>query len=58
MKIHFPLENDVFLGEAAINRTRLHGLTTAISIDYRFNEDWELSGNILWQDTDIDGFKN
>jgi iron complex outermembrane receptor protein len=51
----FPLPDRVFLGEPALDDTRIKAFTANLDADWRFREDWSLSMNLNWQETWIDG---
>lgn len=53
----FPLPQSRWLGEPAIDPTRLESLTTTFSAEYEPGDSWSISAKILWQDTDIDGLR-
>jgi iron complex outermembrane recepter protein len=53
----FPLPSSRFLGEPGLGKTRLQALTTSLSAEYKQADSWSLSAKLLWQNTDIDGFR-
>ena len=53
----FPLPASTFLGEPALGKTRLQALTTSFNVEYKRAELWGLSAKLLWQGSDIDGFR-